>query len=1275
MYKEKKERKNTNYLFVLIRTFITIIRSIPQLCVNAWNKNIPNRMNKSEYEDLAPNKSASNSQEYFRALDLAISNPAIKNIALTGPYGAGKSSVICSYLDQRPTIKALHISLATFAEAESEEEESNQGALKTPKKDGDKRDFKEDELEKGILKQLFYKVNYRKIPQSRYRKIHKHGLLRTYGLIVILALYVAFGIWFWGNDILVDTYKIAYEQLVNLGVSEKGSILIIVIFVGGALLMVAYLVWLLSTRVRLGGLKIADKVEVSAENKDAETVFNKNLDEIIYFFESTDYDVVFVEDLDRFRNNEIFIKLRELNTLINNYEMIKRKIVFVYAVRDDMFENTDRTKFFDFIIPIIPYINSTNSAEIMRSMLGLNLMPKKVRMPEISVSDRFVTLVAPYISDMRVLTSIMNEFWIYIRTIKGDQKLSLLHDENMLALMIFKNMFPREFANLEGEEGIVKQAFRDKKTFIEKKVEPLEKVINQNLEILKTIDRDILRDVSELKVAFLGYLVAYTGIATNIQMGSVTRTSFDILKEDFDFNSLNVTALKVIGKSAGAINNTNLFPVFNDDPVVKEYFIRYNSLVNSADDRKEALRKLIEEYREKVRSMSEMSLAELINEYSVEEVLSSEVQKNDLLKFFLRHGYIDENYANYINYFHPQSITTAEMNYILGIRNHKAVGDYTYGLEHCDRIIDRLEAFEFEQIEILNFDLLDHMLENLKCEDEKFKRLIKQITNRTEKSKDFIKAYIERNTYDFKLIPIICHESNWIWFDFDTDMELTQEAKDKYLLLILKNCEIDDICRNEYCENDEVIGKMKTYLERDKDILIKFKSIPEEKFEQIIEALEIEFNDLTMEGEVDKKLLDFIFDNNHYVLNKSMVEKLFMFKVPERSKEPSVINYTAILDLRYAPLLNYVHKEFARFATLFMIETEENDTESLDAINDALERLNGINTELCIRLIEKQKNAFWDSISDCLPETGEKIVVWNYLLENKRISITWDNYIVYHAHFGFTDELCNFVNNNMQELINAGCPKNLTEEMINELLGEDISIDSFEMLLDAYRINSFSIEFAELKKEKLQMIIEKRYIPFSVPKYRDIWNVSTSLAIQFAVNNKTEFIEKIDECQIIKTDVSLLIKRSEFEEKEILKILKYIAPEKVDQEIALRLREFEFALPKDIVNAAWNCLDHRMKLELLYNQLEVFSLDELAEKFRDLGGVYKQFEVRKRKKFELGLDDYNKKLCQKLLRREFITSCNEEDVLGEWDPVTSQRKKQKMLVGNVKQKENIKEAK
>ena len=81
---------------------------------------------------------------------------------------------------------------------------------------------------------------------------------------------------------------------------------------------------------------------------------------------------------------------------------------------------------------------------------------------------------------MRVLYNIFNEFKIYKRTLKDSDSIKLV-DEKMLSLIIFKNLYPKDFAELQNEqdESIVKQAFKDKQSFIEKRTEKIRKDINE----------------------------------------------------------------------------------------------------------------------------------------------------------------------------------------------------------------------------------------------------------------------------------------------------------------------------------------------------------------------------------------------------------------------------------------------------------------------------------------------------------------------------------------------------------------------------------------------------------------------------------------------------------------------------------------------------------------------------------------------------------------------------------------------------------------------------
>lgn len=72
-----------------------------------------------------------------------------------------------------------------------------------------------------------------------------------------------------------------------------------------------------------------------------------------------------------------------------------------------MFENKERTKFFDFIVPIIPVINSANSRQKLLDKLKDNSLDK-------ILDNQFIKSITLYIDDMRILNNIMNEFNIYI---------------------------------------------------------------------------------------------------------------------------------------------------------------------------------------------------------------------------------------------------------------------------------------------------------------------------------------------------------------------------------------------------------------------------------------------------------------------------------------------------------------------------------------------------------------------------------------------------------------------------------------------------------------------------------------------------------------------------------------------------------------------------------------------------------------------------------------------------------------------------------------------
>lgn len=181
---------------------------------------------------------------------------------------------------------------------------------------------------------------------------------------------------------------------------------------------------------------------------------------------------------------------------------------FVYAIKDDMFNDQERTKFFDFIIPIIPIINSTNSGEKLLEKLKFEKKEDGTEKSTIyDISSKYINLISPFIEDMRLLTNICNEFSIYKQTLNSIK----LRDEAMFSMMVFKSLYPREFSKAEAEKGVIKQSFEDKIKFVETKKNELDDDKERFVKILQNIEKDVLENEQEVKAALIHYLEGNNG--------------------------------------------------------------------------------------------------------------------------------------------------------------------------------------------------------------------------------------------------------------------------------------------------------------------------------------------------------------------------------------------------------------------------------------------------------------------------------------------------------------------------------------------------------------------------------------------------------------------------------------------------------------------------------------------------------------------------------------------------------------------------------------------
>ena len=422
----------------------------------------------------------------------------------------------------------------------------------------------------------------------------------------------------------------------------------------------------------------------------------------------------------------------------------------------------------------------------------------------------------------------------------------------------------------------------------------------------------------------------------------------------------------------------------------------------------------------------------------------------------------------------------------------------------------------------------------------------------------------------------------------------------------------------------------------------------------IIDLLDLQFACVDING-ADHAVLDYIFKESKYVINIDMVTSLFEYKYPEKVADLKSANYSTICSVYDEPLMRRIYDNFEKYLTEFVLGQETNICEDIDAVEDILERLYKINLQICEAVLDKE-SVTWDKLSDCCncgdDEDDKKArpAIWNYVLKNKMTVVSWNNFMCYYNCYQLTGALIDWVNDEIDILIGDVRAELITDEVIKSIIVNEVTLGTFEKIIKKFRIEEFNDSLHEFTPEKINVMVKERYIPFSIKLLDEMKEITPEFVGEYIVYNKECFFENIDSISLDLHTIAQLLCTNELDNKEKLKLFGLFNAEDVDREVALVIRNMEFTVPKSYVESAWEILAERDRYQLLLNQLEVYSLDEISDKLSSLAWVYQKLSGRDRRHKEyLDIDSlgYNKHLLQKLKEVDYLTSVETETFIHE----------------------------
>ena len=871
----------------------------------------------------------------------------------------------------------------------------------------------------------------------------------------------------------------------------------LVVIIAGLLVMAYHLVTFFH-KMSGGHIKFMN-YEADVQKDIKISVFNRYLDELVYLFQTTGYQVVVLEDLDRFKNTSIYTKLRELNQLLNQSEDIGRRIVFVYALRDDIFHTSqERTKFFDYIIPVLPHTSVANSASQFVKEFGT----VEDKDDECTLHKSFLNDVAPFIGDLRTIKAIVSDFKITSKKLNCKLK-----KDNLLAIIIYKNLCPKDFELIYEGKGPVHDTFAKEPEFKKKYKDEFKQKVDEIETRIKKIKEERINSVSELNSIVVSAAIKVVPAGFYICNSNGNSVSYSelfsddyvrrILKGELYYRN-NYSSLTCISKGKVL---ASLGDEFNYE--TRKTLIEQNTHVS--------LHKLTEErdaYIQKQENLDKKTMREMCESDDTLLPTQTEDYNTNLLNFLIKRGYIDESYYYYITDIETDSeeeglLSQNDNAYLLSVKGI-GISDEDEMSRHIDDpklLLQFLIPQDFVGDKILNFDLVHEIIQS---KDDKTLELLKhKLKTHSDNVLDFINRYAFLETVNDGFIPLVAQQYDHLWADVENNSLFSNEAKMNLFNKLMKYATINDLVK----QNED--GLLADYL-RKSNYSDVFESVQADKARQIIKLYNVRF--LTLVDDRDSNnLLDYVYQNDYYEHISHNIRVLLetYSDINIHNYENSI--YTALIVANIEPLISQISEEIDSFVSCCVL-ADGNTLESTESITLMLNNGN-VSEESKKKLISHNTTIFEDIKSITSAEYKNALFVCNKV---KPTLANIDYYLTYNTLTSLDVILVQYINTHVQEYIEQLKGQDFIQEnkrIIKCLIASaDIDEDVWKTIFSEVKYTQcWSDNVLELREEQVIYLADNKLLHFDVVLFKAIGAKFTDMFIHLLCKYSADVVKHLTE--------------------------------------------------------------------------------------------------------------------------------------------------------------------
>ena len=436
-----------------------------------------------------------------------------------------------------------------------------------------------------------------------------------------------------------------------------------------------------------------------------------------------------------------------------------------------------------------------------------------------------------------------------------------------------------------------------------------------------------------------------------------------------------------------------------------------------------------------------------------------------ILHMFIRNGYISEDYSDYMSFSYEGTLTSSDRDYLHAVLQGTEQ-EYSKEINHCDSILAKLQHENKIHRSILNFSMLEYLLDAGNSED--FDCFI-ETARRTPK---FVTAYYREENHKEAFFQKLFRGWNHC---IDTiNAKADNQEREIMLELFFKVAPTDITLNNKEIEQ---LNDLYPFLDGRCD---KFDY---NKISLFIDYFHLKFTKLVEPKTISNAIYGFVVNNGRFVISTDNLRVIY-------GSEFDVCSYSRI-QLGVKEISNYLNKNIETTLAAF----PNSDTKELESAIRALTGFEQLSVEQLKSFVERQELVLqeWGDIrKDCIP----------LFVKADKIKATWTNVKVAYLQMTEKSDVLDFVIKHVSELADQkaddeemtlqrwllGNNETLSDEQFGKIapcFDKIFEVDEVKTLSD-YRLNQliganlieYSDEFSAFYAEKSSRLFAEYLIHF-----------------------------------------------------------------------------------------------------------------------------------------------------------------------------------------------------